>query len=255
MDRGSVSPASRKNAPYLPIPRPGSEARREFLLLVTELARPRERAVASGYMLQLSALLAYSFAPPARCDAAPSLIGVRQSGATAATAASVWELSLPFTCASGCGGRVPLFASSSQDRGGAVSGASVAALKFYKRFISPLNPPGCRFIPTCSEYGQLAFKQYPPLQALVLTAWRLVRCNPLHLPKCGYGEDLPRWPPPAYWAGTDRIRTVLDDEESRRAAEYGDDAASPLPNGDPLGIYPSSSASSDLRPGDDAEGE
>ena len=136
-----------------------------------------------------------------------------------------------------------------------MSGASVAALKFYKRFISPLIPPGCRFIPTCSEYGQLAFRQYPPLQALVLTAWRLVRCNPLHLPKCGYGEDLPRWPPPAYWAGTDRIRTVLDDEESRRAAEYGDDAASPLPNGDPLGIYPSSSASSDLRPGDDAEGE
>ena len=31
------------------------------------------------------------------------------------------------------------------------SEAAVSALKFYKKVISPLIPPGCRFIPTCSE--------------------------------------------------------------------------------------------------------
>ena len=132
-----------------------------------------------------------------------------------------------------------LLANEGSTNSGKVSEGSVAALKLYKQFISPLIPPGCRFIPTCSEYGQLAYKQYPPLQATVLTAWRLVRCNPLHLKGCGYGDDVPQWPPPAYWAGSARIRTFLDDEESRRRAEMGDDDdQTPLAmDGDPLGIY------------------
>jgi len=105
-----------------------------------------------------------------------------------------------------------------------LSGTAVAALRWYKREISPLFPPGCRYIPTCSEYAIQSFKEFSVPQATVLTAWRLVRCNPLHLKGLGYGVDEPCWPPPAYWAGSGRVRTVLDDEQSRRKALGLDDA-------------------------------
>ena len=68
-------------------------------------------------------------------------------------------------------------------------------------------------------------------QAIVLTAWRLIRCNPLHLPNMGYGIDEPCWPPCAYWAGNGQVRTFVDDEISRRRAQGDDDT--PLPY-DPL---------------------
>lgn len=102
---------------------------------------------------------------------------------------------------------------------GEESKPSVAALKFYKSYISPLIPPSCRFIPTCSEYGQAAFEQFTPAQAAVLTAWRIVRCNPLHWPGTGFGNDVPVWPPPPYWAGDGTLRTFIDDERSRRRAQ------------------------------------
>ena len=114
------------------------------------------------------------------------------------------------------------------------SEAAVAALQFYKKYISPLIPPGCRFIPTCSEYGALCFEQFTIPQAIVLTAWRLVRCNPLHFPGTGFGNDLPVWPPCAYWAGDGQIRTFIDDERSRQRAN-GELEEEPLPF-DPIGL-------------------
>jgi len=84
-----------------------------------------------------------------------------------------------------------------------------------------------------------SFEQYSIPQAAVLTVWRLVRCNPLHFPKRGYGVDEPTWPPPVYWAGDGRLRTLLDDERSRERA-LGEDAGSSFdaaaPTYDPLGI-------------------
>mmetsp|Transcript_35575 Transcript_35575/g.80788 ORF Transcript_35575/g.80788 Transcript_35575/m.80788 type:complete len:196 (-) Transcript_35575:177-764(-) len=101
--------------------------------------------------------------------------------------------------------------------------AALSMLRWYKSNISPLLPPGCRFLPTCSEYAMQSFEQFSLPQAAVLTAWRLMRCNPLHLPGCGSGIDEPVWPPPAYWAGDGRVRTPLDDEQSRRRADGLDD--------------------------------
>ena len=125
---------------------------------------------------------------------------------------------------------------SQQQQTGVASEASVAALKFYKAIISPLIPKSCRFIPTCSEYGAVAFARYPPWQASTLTTWRLLRCNPLHVKGCGCGGDDPVWPPVAYWAGDGRIRTYIDDEISRARAN-GEDVE-PLAWGgeDPLGL-------------------
>ena len=57
----------------------------------------------------------------------------------------------------------------------AASRMAVSFLRWYKRNLSPLLPPGCRFIPTCSEYAVASFETFPPLQASILTAWRIIR--------------------------------------------------------------------------------
>ncbi len=49
--------------------------------------------------------------------------------------------------------------------------------RFYKKYISPLNPPSCRFYPTCSEYANIQFRFQNPLLALIKTIARILRCN------------------------------------------------------------------------------
>jgi len=51
-------------------------------------------------------------------------------------------------------------------------------LKGYKRFISPLLPPACRFSPTCSEYAYDAIARYGILKGIYLASGRILRCNP-----------------------------------------------------------------------------
>ncbi|MDD7437230.1 MAG: membrane protein insertion efficiency factor YidD [Bacteroidales bacterium] len=48
----------------------------------------------------------------------------------------------------------------------------------YKRYISPLLPPSCRFTPTCSTYAVEALKKHGPIKGLLLSIWRILRCNP-----------------------------------------------------------------------------
>ena len=48
----------------------------------------------------------------------------------------------------------------------------------YRKFISPLKPPCCRFTPTCSAYAIEAFQKRGFFAGLILTIWRILRCNP-----------------------------------------------------------------------------
>lgn len=54
-----------------------------------------------------------------------------------------------------------------------------APVLFYRRFLSPLFPPVCRFEPTCSEYALDALRIHGPFKGLALTAKRLSRCHPI----------------------------------------------------------------------------
>ena len=56
----------------------------------------------------------------------------------------------------------------------------IVLIRMYKRFISPLLPPSCRFTPTCSEYAIEAFEKKGPLTAAWMTVIRVLKCNPLH---------------------------------------------------------------------------
>lgn len=49
---------------------------------------------------------------------------------------------------------------------------------FYRYFISPLTPPSCRFVPTCSQYAIEALRRHGPVKGLWLTIRRLLRCHP-----------------------------------------------------------------------------
>lgn len=55
-------------------------------------------------------------------------------------------------------------------------------IRFYQLAISPLLSSlfgsQCRFEPTCSQYGMIAFTRYPFFKALKLTAKRIAKCHP-----------------------------------------------------------------------------
>ena len=70
----------------------------------------------------------------------------------------------------------------------------IAALRLYKRWVSPLLGQRCRFVPTCSEYSMEAIQRFGALRGSWMTARRLSRCHPL----CPGGHDPvpPRPEPP-----------------------------------------------------------
>ncbi len=55
---------------------------------------------------------------------------------------------------------------------------AIGLIMFYRAAISPLFPACCRFVPTCSEYGLIAFKRYGFRKGFVLTLKRLAKCRP-----------------------------------------------------------------------------
>ncbi|WP_425059449.1 Putative membrane protein insertion efficiency factor [Sporomusa carbonis] len=56
----------------------------------------------------------------------------------------------------------------------------IGAIKFYRLFISPLKPPSCRFIPTCSEYALMAIEKYGVAHGVIMAVRRILRCHPFH---------------------------------------------------------------------------
>lgn len=54
----------------------------------------------------------------------------------------------------------------------------VLLLRAYRAAISPLYGDVCRYYPSCSAYGLGSVQQRGLVIGSVLTAWRIVRCNP-----------------------------------------------------------------------------
>jgi putative membrane protein insertion efficiency factor len=54
----------------------------------------------------------------------------------------------------------------------------VKPIEVYRRFVSPMLPPSCRYWPSCSEYALQAIQKHGVLKGGLLGAWRVVRCNP-----------------------------------------------------------------------------
>jgi uncharacterized protein len=63
--------------------------------------------------------------------------------------------------------------------------AMMGAIRFYRKGISPLKPPVCRFEPTCSAYALEAIERYGAARGAWLSVRRILRCQPF----CKGGYD------------------------------------------------------------------
>jgi len=54
----------------------------------------------------------------------------------------------------------------------------IGIIRFYQKIISPLLPPTCRFMPTCSAYGIEALRKYGAIKGGWLTLKRILSCHP-----------------------------------------------------------------------------
>jgi hypothetical protein len=77
-------------------------------------------------------------------------------------------------------------------RPGPVARVLLVPVGFYRRWISPVLPPSCRFEPSCSAYAVEALTTHGAPRGSWLTVRRLLRCGPWH--PGGYDPVPPRSP-------------------------------------------------------------
>ena len=73
-------------------------------------------------------------------------------------------------------------------------------VRAYQVGISPYTPPACRFYPVCSQYGIDAIRVHGAVKGLLLTSWRILRCNPFTR---GGPDPVPA---PGMWSNPRRLR-------------------------------------------------
>jgi putative membrane protein insertion efficiency factor len=56
--------------------------------------------------------------------------------------------------------------------------AAIALIWIYRWTVSPLLGNRCKYHPSCSQYSALAYREFGLVRGTVMTAWRLLRCNP-----------------------------------------------------------------------------
>ena len=56
----------------------------------------------------------------------------------------------------------------------------LTAIVLYRKCISPLMPPSCRFQPTCSEYGYEAISRFGIIKGSALLLRRVLKCHPFN---------------------------------------------------------------------------
>ena len=62
---------------------------------------------------------------------------------------------------------------------------AILFVRMYRLFLSPMLPPSCRFLPTCSDYAEEALKKYGTLKGGLLAVKRIGKCHPWG----GHGHD------------------------------------------------------------------
>lgn len=63
---------------------------------------------------------------------------------------------------------------------GAVARGSLDVIRLYRLVVSPVLPPACRFLPTCSAYAMEAIERHGAAKGAWLAMRRLLRCHPFH---------------------------------------------------------------------------
>jgi len=92
----------------------------------------------------------------------------------------------------------------------------IGAIRLYRLTISPMLGPTCRFHPSCSAYGLGSIQVHGAAKGMLLTGWRLVRCNPWNLGGIDPVPDRGRWRP-----GVDRLGRPLESPLANSAPTAG----------------------------------
>ncbi len=56
----------------------------------------------------------------------------------------------------------------------------ILLIRGYRRFVSPILGPSCRYTPTCSHYAEEAIRRHGPWHGSYLAVRRVLRCHPFH---------------------------------------------------------------------------
>lgn len=67
----------------------------------------------------------------------------------------------------------------------------IKLVRLYQKYISPLRPACCRYIPTCSQYAIEALEKYGALKGSCLALKRFSRCHPFHLGEHDFYDPVP----------------------------------------------------------------
>ena len=67
----------------------------------------------------------------------------------------------------------------------------IKLVRLYQKYISPLRPACCRYIPTCSQYAIEALEKYGDLKGSWLALKRFSRCHPFHLGEHDFYDPVP----------------------------------------------------------------
>ena len=102
----------------------------------------------------------------------------------------------------------------------------MALIRFYRKRISPMKPPCCRFTPTCSAYALEAFEKRGCMAGFILMIWRILRCSPLSpagydpVPETGFRTMPMRW---SKYRDTEPPLIPLERDEAQSADDPQDD--------------------------------
>ena len=101
----------------------------------------------------------------------------------------------------------------------------------YRKYISPLKPPCCRFTPTCSAYAIEAFQKRGFFVGMILTVWRILRCNPFsrggYDPVPEHGFTNPKLSVPAVRDIEEEKESVYRPDSSAKASQKDGDDGKP----------------------------
>ena len=76
------------------------------------------------------------------------------------------------------GSSVPRIGASKVERALFMRRASIGLIRVYRRYVSPMLPPSCRYTPSCSLYTLQAIEKYGVLRGIPMGVLRVLRCHP-----------------------------------------------------------------------------
>lgn len=91
----------------------------------------------------------------------------------------------------------------------------LSLIKLYRKYISPLTPPKCKYYPTCSSYAITAVERFGAVRGSALALWRILRCNPWSMGGVDFVPEKFTFKVKKY----DYSKTHPDDPEKQTTAE------------------------------------